>query len=175
MANIRLIDLPVSLFWRFADFAIIQKEVSRYITEGNDFYTINLGGFTVTFDATKEGVKDDNETVEQMSEMSIDSAIEKAKETGVRLSDQGGCEFYSREQLQIVAWLRELKRLRGYDAAHKREIDSLRALVKEMSVALSDSLDIIGNVSEFLSLDCGTALRVETYREILAKAREVCK
>lgn len=60
-------------------------------------------------------------------------------------------------------------------AEKNAEIASLRELVGEMAIALSGSLDIVGNVSEYLSLDCGTALRVETYREILAKAREVVK
>lgn len=54
-------------------------------------------------------------------------------------------------------------------------VASLTSLVNELTVALSGSLDIIGNVAEYIEVDCGTMLRVETYREILANAREVCK
>ena len=44
---------------RYADWHRIEREVKRYINEGNDYFTVELGGFEVTFDATK-GAKDEN-------------------------------------------------------------------------------------------------------------------
>lgn len=64
----------------------------------------------------------------------------------------------------------------AYDNTRLREENAkLRALVNDLDIALTGSLDIIGNVCEYIQAACGTMLRVETYREILAKAREVCK
>lgn len=56
MASISMTGDQARRLRRFVDFANIKKEVCRYINEGHDFYTIDIGGFTVTFDATKEGV-----------------------------------------------------------------------------------------------------------------------
>lgn len=86
---------------------------------------------------------------------------------------------HKREIEKITEENAELQRM-YLDAKYRvgekiREIAKRDALIKEMTVALSGSLDIVGNVSEFLSLDYGTMLREETYREILAKAREVVK
>lgn len=114
-----------------------------------------------------------NETVEQVCEMSLDFAINHAQEAGDRLIKQDGCEACGREHHQLATWLRELKDCRSKLAAKDEEIAKRDALIKDMTVALSAALDIVGNVSEFLSLDCGTMLRVETHREMLAKAREV--
>ena len=38
---------------RFVDWLNISKQVKRYINEGNDFFTIDLGGFSVKFDETE--------------------------------------------------------------------------------------------------------------------------
>lgn len=56
----------------------------------------------------------------------------------------------------------------------EKENSELRASVGDLAVALSGALDIIGNVAEYIEADCGTMNSVETYRETLAKAREVC-
>ena len=38
---------------RFVDWLNISKQVKRYINEGNDFFIVNLGGFSVKFDETE--------------------------------------------------------------------------------------------------------------------------
>lgn len=38
---------------RFVDWQNIIKQVNRYINEGNDFFTVDLGGFSVKFDETE--------------------------------------------------------------------------------------------------------------------------
>lgn len=38
---------------RFVDWLNISKQVKRYINEGNDFFTVDLGGFSVKFDETE--------------------------------------------------------------------------------------------------------------------------
>lgn len=37
---------------RFVDWQNISKEVKRYINEGNDYFTVDIGGFSVKFDET---------------------------------------------------------------------------------------------------------------------------
>lgn len=38
---------------RFVDWLNISKQVKRHINEGNDFFTVDLGGFSVKFDETE--------------------------------------------------------------------------------------------------------------------------
>ena len=41
---------------RLVDWLNISKQVKRYINEGNDCFTVDLGGFSVKFDETgREG------------------------------------------------------------------------------------------------------------------------
>lgn len=37
-----------------ATLSYVVKEAKRYIDEGNDFFEVSCGGFSISFDATKE-------------------------------------------------------------------------------------------------------------------------
>lgn len=71
--------------------------------------------------------KNENETVEQVCELTLDHAINHAQEAGDRLIKQAGCEACGREHHQLATWLRELKYCRNELAAKDAEIARLKS------------------------------------------------
>lgn len=61
MAIVRMMPSLARKLMRFAEWMKVSKAVKRYINEGNDSFSVSIGGFDVTFDAASETQKGESE------------------------------------------------------------------------------------------------------------------
>ena len=98
MSNARTVRLR-----RSCDWLKVEKQVKRYINEGNDVYSVACGGFEVRFDDAGRNGATDSEAQPPLSSMEL-SVRRKLGHQLLRLVDVCGDGLYDRLNRKEAAW-----------------------------------------------------------------------